>query len=185
MCLGALGHAVHVGLVEDLQVGGTKALCQLPLHALRHRAFQHNPYRYSSVVDPHRFQCGSGFSIFLTMRIQIRTGIQILGFDDQKLEKIYSWKKIAIYLSQGLPKGRPSYRRSLQPSKENICHFKTWIFFAFVFHFCFTGSGSRSVFPMRIPIPIHPTKINVDPCGSGSTTRPVSSKYLDRKSRGL
>jgi hypothetical protein len=32
--------------------------------------------------------------------------------------------KIAIYLSLGLHKGRPSYRRSLQPSKENIQHFK-------------------------------------------------------------
>jgi hypothetical protein len=34
-------------------------------------------------------------------------------------------KKIAIYVSLGLPKGRPSYRRSLQPSKENIHYFKT------------------------------------------------------------
>jgi hypothetical protein len=33
-------------------------------------------------------------------------------------------KKIAIYLSLGLHKGRPSYRRG-QPSKENIQHFKT------------------------------------------------------------
>jgi hypothetical protein len=35
-------------------------------------------------------------------------------------------QKIAIYLSLGLHKERPSYRRSLQPSKENIQHyFKT------------------------------------------------------------
>jgi hypothetical protein len=34
-------------------------------------------------------------------------------------------RKIAIDLSLGLPKGRPSDRRSLQPSKENIQHFKT------------------------------------------------------------
>jgi hypothetical protein len=33
-------------------------------------------------------------------------------------------KKIAIYLSLGLHKGCPSDRRSLQPSKENIQHFK-------------------------------------------------------------
>ncbi len=34
------------------------------------------------------------------------------------------WSKIAtgIYLSLGLHKGRPRYRRSLQPSKENIQH---------------------------------------------------------------
>ncbi len=33
----------------------------------------------------------------------------------------------------GLHKGRTSYRRSLQPSKENIQHFKTWEFFTFFF----------------------------------------------------
>jgi hypothetical protein len=33
--------------------------------------------------------------------------------------------KIAIYLSLGLYKGPPSYRRILQPSKENIQQFKT------------------------------------------------------------
>ncbi len=36
--------------------------------------------------------------------------------------------KSAIYLSLGLHKGRLSYRRSLQPSKENIQHFRTWNF---------------------------------------------------------
>jgi hypothetical protein len=35
-----------------------------------------------------------------------------------------NWSKIAIYLSLGFRKGRPSYRRSLYPSKENIQHFK-------------------------------------------------------------
>ncbi len=39
--------------------------------------------------------------------------------------------KIAIYLSLGFRKGRPSYRRSLQPSKENIQHLKTWNFLTF------------------------------------------------------
>ncbi len=42
-----------------------------------------------------------------------------------KKYQIFFWSKIAIYLSLGLHKGRPSYRRSLQPSKENIQHFKT------------------------------------------------------------
>jgi hypothetical protein len=32
--------------------------------------------------------------------------------------------KIAIYISLGLHKGHPSYRRSFQLSKENIQHFK-------------------------------------------------------------
>jgi hypothetical protein len=41
-------------------------------------------------------------------------------------EKMYIFlSKIAIYLSLGLYKGRPSYRRSLQLSKENIQQFKT------------------------------------------------------------
>jgi hypothetical protein len=38
---------------------------------------------------------------------------------------IYFKSKIAIYLSLCLYNGHPSYRRSLQPSKENIKHFKT------------------------------------------------------------
>ncbi len=51
---------------------------------------------------------------------------QYPGFSWPKLKKIYCWEKItfwskiAIYLYLGLHKGRPSYRRSLQPSKENI-----------------------------------------------------------------
>jgi hypothetical protein len=55
------------------------------------------------------------------------------GFYDRKLKKITAEKKIkfffgsktTIYLSLGLHKGRPSYRRSLQPSKENIQYLKT------------------------------------------------------------
>jgi hypothetical protein len=39
---------------------------------------------------------------------------------------LFLWdKKTTIYLSLGLQKGRPRYRRSLQPSKENIQNFKT------------------------------------------------------------
>ncbi len=87
-----------------------------------------------------------------------------------KIEKNYSWKKIKfffwlktkIYLSQGLHKGRPSYRRSLQPSKENIQHFKTWKFYTFsifVGHFCPPGSGSGSAIWMRIRIRIQQLKL--------------------------
>jgi hypothetical protein len=58
------------------------------------------------------------------------------GFYDQKSKKINSWKiflwsKTTIYLYLGLHKGRPSYKRSLQLSKENIQHFKTWNFIIF------------------------------------------------------
>ncbi len=48
---------------------------------------------------------------------------------------IFYGSKIAIYLSLGLHKGRTSYRRSIQLSKENIQHFKTWKFFTF-FYIC-------------------------------------------------
>ncbi len=61
--------------------------------------------------------------------------IRIQGFNDQKLKKNYSWKfflfffiKNCNYLSLGLHKVCPSYRRSLQLSKEAIQHFKTWTF---------------------------------------------------------
>jgi hypothetical protein len=44
-------------------------------------------------------------------------------------EKNFSFLiKYAIYLSLGLHKGRPSYKRGLQPSKENIQHFKNEIY---------------------------------------------------------
>ena len=48
----------------------------------------------------------------------------------------------------GLHKGHLSYRRSLQPSKENIQHFKTWNFITF-FYFC--GSFLPSWIRIRIP----------------------------------
>ncbi len=71
------------------------------------------------------------------IRIGIRTQFRIQGFDDQKLrkkytaEKNYFFSKIVMYLSLGLLNGHPSYRRSLQPSKENIQHFKIWNLFTF------------------------------------------------------
>ncbi len=43
-----------------------------------------------------------------------------------KVEKKFFIIKIAIDLSLGLLEGRHSYRRSLQPSKENIQHVKKW-----------------------------------------------------------
>jgi hypothetical protein len=53
------------------------------------------------------------------------------GFDYQKCKKFTAEKNYiiyinnCIYLSLGLHKGRPSYTRSIQSSKENIQHFKT------------------------------------------------------------
>jgi hypothetical protein len=52
--------------------------------------------------------------------------IRIQGFNDQKFKKISAEKKkTAIYLSLGLHKVCPGYRRSLQLTKEAIQHFKT------------------------------------------------------------
>ncbi len=49
-----------------------------------------------------------------------------------QLKKKILWAKTIIYLSLGLHKGRPSYKRSLQLSKKNIQHFKTWNFVNFL-----------------------------------------------------
>ncbi len=87
---------------------------------------------FCRVSDPYQ-----GIHLIRIQRFRLNTNpdpdpIQIQGFDGQKLEKkVNSWKsKTTIYLSLGLHKGLPSYR-SLQLSKENIQHFKTWNFLIF------------------------------------------------------
>ncbi len=106
--------------------------------------------------------------------------IRVQGFDDQKLKKINSWKKkfgskTTIYLSLDLHKGRPSYRRSLQLSKENIQHSSTskhdvLKFLCICGSYCSPGSGSGSGFRIRIRIRIHcPDWIWIQN-GSGSET---------------
>ncbi len=60
----------------------------------------------------------------------------------------YQCCRLSIYLSLGLHKVRPSYRRSLQLSKEAIQHFKTWTL-TNCFYFC------GSFFPSLIRIRIH------------------------------
>jgi hypothetical protein len=80
---------------------------------------------FFSVADPH-------------LRMDTNPDpIRIQGFNDQKLKKklqlkifyfIFLWSKTAIYLSLGLHKVCPSYRRRLQLSKEAIQHFKTRTF---------------------------------------------------------
>jgi hypothetical protein len=69
----------------------------------------------------------------------------IQGFKDKKSIKKFTAEKreffvlskMSTYLSLGLHKGRPSYRRSLQPSKKNIQQFKTSNFSVF-FYFGWT-----------------------------------------------
>ncbi len=64
------------------------------------------------------------------------------NFDMLLIKNCYNW-------SLCLLKRRPSYRRSLQSSKENIEHFITWnflnFFLFFMGHFCPPGSRSTDI----------------------------------------
>ncbi len=72
------------------------------------------------------------------IRIQIRIWIQYGSralitknwkkITAENLILFFFWSKTAIFLSLSLHKVCPSYRRSLQFSKEAIQHFKTWTF---------------------------------------------------------
>jgi hypothetical protein len=98
--------------------------------------------------------CGSGFlesgaGYGSESSIQVKR-IQIQGFMTKNWKNIVEKNKIFFYIkyynlhvqSLGLLNGRPSNRRSLQPSKENIQHFKKWnliTFFLFCGIFCPPG----------------------------------------------
>jgi hypothetical protein len=111
---------------------------------------------------------GTGSSILGWPPIRIRIQSGSGAFMTKNWKKNYSWNfyfifflsKTAIYLSLGLHKVCPSYRRSLQLSKEAIQHFKTWAFANF-FYFC----GSFLPFWIRIPNPDPDpqTRLNPDP----------------------
>jgi hypothetical protein len=62
--------------------------------------------------------------------------------------------KIAIHISLGVQKGRPSYRRSLQPSIENIQHIKKCNLLTFFLFLCV-------IFALLDPDP--GTPLNPDP----------------------
>ncbi len=98
-----------------------------------------------------------GIQYFRSMLMRFR----IQGFDDHDIKKIYSWyffiSEITSYLSLGHHKGRPSYRKSFQPSMENIEHFKIWNFLTWIYF----GESFLTTW-----IRIQPTKTNTDPCGS-------------------
>ncbi len=104
----------------------------------------------SSVADPHWFQCISGSSIFCQCGFGSESRSKVLMTKNWKkftaeIKFIYFGSKIVIRLCLDLHKGRPSYRRSLHPSKANIWHFKTWIFFTIMGHFGPPGSGSGTL----------------------------------------
>ncbi len=68
--------------------------------------------------------CGSGWGSSISKESGSGSGSRVWMTNN-------FWSKIAIYLSLGLLKGRPSYRKSLQPSKDNIQHFKKCILLTF------------------------------------------------------
>jgi hypothetical protein len=71
----------------------------------------------TSVVDQHCFQCASESRNLGQCESGSRDVIT-------KMCTILVRKKSALYFSLGLHERRPSYRRSLQPSIENIQHFQ-------------------------------------------------------------
>jgi hypothetical protein len=92
----------------------------------------------SRVADPHSFHPDPAPAFYAEYRSGSGSNtdpdpIRIQGFKEQKLKKNYCWKKnliffgtkTTIYLSLGLHKESPSYRRSLQLSKEAIQHFNS------------------------------------------------------------
>ncbi len=119
------------------------------------------------VADPHWFNAypDPAFFLFADPDPFLDPGFWWLKIGKNlklKIFYIFFWSKIAIYIFLGLCKGRPSYRRSFQSSKENIQQFKT----------C-PGSGSGSSKSA--------TQINADPCGSDP--QPWCSPYLPKMER--
>jgi hypothetical protein len=111
-----------------------------------------NPHSFHPDPDPaFKAEYLSGDPI----RIRIQSGSRALM--TKKKKKLQMKKKLnffgsktTIYLSLGLHKERPSYRRSLQLSEENIQHFKKHGFFStFMGYFCPPGSGSGSTDPIE------------------------------------
>ncbi len=112
--------------------------------------------------------------------MQVADPIRIQGFWWPKIEKKknyskktfkFFWIKTTIYLSLGIHIWRPRYKRSLQLSKEDIHHFKTWIFLVFLYFYGpFLPNCIRIQIPNTDPDPLtrlNPIRIQF---GSGSAT---------------
>ncbi len=128
------------------------------------------PYEILSVSDPHWFQSGSGAGSISGSGSRSRF-LMTKNWMDKIYKKInwYFWIKNLNFLIIILRR-TSSYRRSLQPSEENIQHFKTRIFPLSVF--------CGSFLPSCIRIRILPTKINEDPWGSPIRIRNTSNTCL-------
>ncbi len=122
-------------------------------------------YRSSSssrVLDP--------YGIHL-IRIRIQGFYMTKNWKKFTAEKFFFGSKTTIYISLGFFKGRTSYKRNLQLSKENIQHLKPWNFLIF-FYFCRSFLPSSIRIRIRIP--------NTDPdrlAWSGSETLSCMTSY--------
>ncbi len=108
----------------------------------------------------------------MRIRMRIRIRIQVEGSDDQKLIKVYNWKKNLILFfikSCNLLIPRFSLRTSKQqekasalkrehPTHQNLKFLPFFSFLWFIFALLDPDPGPVT------------TKINADPCGSGSET---------------
>jgi hypothetical protein len=111
------------------------------------------------------------------MRIRIQFRIRIHEFDDQKIITYYSLiknyyflgSKLAIYHIYPRPQRRASKLQEKPPAlkrERKAAQNNTFLYFFLLFVNNFCSSEFGSAFPARIRI--KPTKINTDPCGSGS-----------------
>jgi hypothetical protein len=116
-------------------------------------------FHAASVVDPHRFQCGSGSSIFGSM---CGSGSRFLITQICIYIKICSWKKIlskiAIFIPRlGLHEGRQATEEAFRIKIEHptLQNMKFLYFSLFVAHLCLPGSeiGSSGTKSMRIHDP--------------------------------
>ncbi len=102
----------------------------------------------------------------------------------EKKIKFFFWSKTAIYLSLGLHNERPSYRRSLQLSKEDMQYFKTWTLKK-SFYFCGSLLPSWIRIQIRIPNPDpDPQPWNFDRLLFQSTSQMNASSRIRPGSRG-
>ncbi len=133
----------------------------MPLY--RNIIMRHQPHRYARVKSSRKSSV-----VVLWICIGFNADqIRIQGFEKQNWQILLVGQKfifliqIALHLSLGLLIGRSSYWRSLQSSKENIQHFKTYNFFTFSIYwvsFPSPKSGFESSRPKSIRIRIHNTK---------------------------
>jgi hypothetical protein len=110
----------------------------------------------TSVSDSRWFQSGSWYGSGSSILSQCESQWQKIWKKHSKKIIFFIFFQIAIYVNLDFHKERLSYRRSLQPSKENIQQFKILNFFPFFYFWV-------KFLPSWIRIRIQPTKASADP----------------------